>query len=191
MASRGSYHATLGVWYVLVLMMVGSVRPDVAQDRSECANQLIGLSTCLPYVGGEAKAPTLDCCTGLKQILDKSKKCLCILVKDRNDPDLGLKINATLALSLPTTCHAPANVSDCPALLHLAPNSPEAQVFEQFAKGAGSTVASGGNSSSSSTATGSSAKEASDGGRGKRWMAVEMVGGVFFFCLSSFFIVGF
>lgn len=91
---------------------------DINQDKSECANQLVGLATCLPYVGGEAKAPTQDCCTGLKQVLKNSKKCLCILVKDRNDPSLGLKVNATLALGLPQNCHVPSkdNISECPGM---------------------------------------------------------------------------
>ncbi|KAK9283015.1 hypothetical protein L1049_011242 [Liquidambar formosana] len=50
-----------------------------------------------------------------------------------------LNINATLALGLPSVCHAPANVSQCPALLHLDPNSPEAQVFYQFANSSNAT----------------------------------------------------
>jgi hypothetical protein len=94
-------------------MLIGFASSNLDQDRAECANQLIGLSTCLPYVGGDAKSPTLDCCTGLKQVLDKGKKCLCILIKDRDDPNLGVKINATLALALPTACHTPANISEC------------------------------------------------------------------------------
>ena len=97
----------------LLLLLAGFVTSDLAQDRAECADQLVGLATCLPYVGGEAKTPTIDCCTGLKQVLDKSKKCLCILIKDRDDPKLGLKINATLAVRLPSTCHSPANLTEC------------------------------------------------------------------------------
>ncbi|PWA51536.1 bifunctional inhibitor/lipid-transfer protein/seed storage 2S albumin superfamily protein [Artemisia annua] len=102
------------------------------KDKEECTEQLVGLATCLPYVGGNAKSPTPDCCTGLKQVLNTNKKCLCVVIKDRNDPDLGLTINVTLALGLPDVCHTPANVTKCPELLKLAPNSPEAQVFYQF-----------------------------------------------------------
>ena len=101
-----------------ILLMSAMVSFAVAatdKNREECAEQLVGLATCLPYVGGDAKAPTPDCCNGLKQVLKDNKKCLCVIIKDRNDPDLGLKINATLALSLPSVCHAPANVSQCPS----------------------------------------------------------------------------
>ncbi|KAL8484242.1 hypothetical protein ACS0TY_026799 [Phlomoides rotata] len=130
-----SKHVLLGCTMVLVLCVATS---DINQDKEKCQNQLVSLATCLPYVGGEAKSPTSDCCTGFKQVLRDSRPCVCILIKDRNDPSLGLKINATLALSLPARCNAPLDqsVADCPAILHLPPNSPDAKVFEDFAKGA-------------------------------------------------------
>ncbi|KAL2929738.1 Protein YLS3 [Bienertia sinuspersici] len=92
----------MGIVSFLLLLLVNLCSCDINKDRAECAycaNQLVRLATCLPYVGGEAKAPTPDCCIGLKQVLKDSKKCLCILVKDRNDPSLGLKDNATLLLA--------------------------------------------------------------------------------------------
>lgn len=99
--------------FFLLPMLLGLASSDVNQDKTECANQLVGLAPCLPYVGGDAKTPTIDCCSGLKQVLGKSRKCICVLIKDRDDPSLGLKINATLAATLPSTCHAPVNMSDC------------------------------------------------------------------------------
>nr|KYP57035.1 putative GPI-anchored protein At1g27950 family [Cajanus cajan] len=121
---------------LLLLVLVGFANSDLSKDREECADKLIGLASCVPYVGGEAKTPTIDCCSGLKVVLDESKKCICILIKDRNDPNLGIKINATLAVHLPSACHAPANISQCVDLLHLAPNSPDAKLFEGFEKSA-------------------------------------------------------
>lgn len=98
---------------LLLLLLVGSVSSDLTKDREECGDKLVGLASCLPYVDGEAKTPTIDCCSGLKVVLDKSKKCICILIKDRDDPNLGIKLNATLAIQLPSACHAPANISQC------------------------------------------------------------------------------
>lgn len=114
--NMGSNNAPLAFSYtllLLLLLLLGFASSNLDQDRAECADQLVGLATCLPYVGGDAKTPTLDCCTGIKQVLKKSKKCLCVLIKDRDDPNLGLKINATLALALPSACHAPSNISEC------------------------------------------------------------------------------
>ncbi|GLU19554.1 hypothetical protein SLE2022_358000 [Rubroshorea leprosula] len=166
--------------FTILLMLVGIANSDVAQDRADCANQLVGLAPCLPYVGGSSKAPTLDCCTGLKQVLDKSRKCLCILIQDQDDPSLGLKINSTLAATLPSTCHAPVNISDCVSLLHLAPNSKEAKMFEGYEKltnGQSSppAAATTGNSTTRTT----SAEEKSDGGvKEKKWLGMKMVFGV-------------
>lgn len=109
----------ISLHFFLVLMsvpIISCVLADKAKDKEECTNQLVGLATCLPYVGGNAKAPTPDCCSGLKQVLKNDKKCLCVIIRDRNDPELGLNINVTLALGLPSVCHAPANVSQCPGL---------------------------------------------------------------------------
>ncbi|BFG20056.1 hypothetical protein CerSpe_063300 [Prunus speciosa] len=122
---------------VLVLLLIisislGMAAADSAKDRDECTQQLAGMATCLPYVEGQAKTPTPDCCSGLKEVLNSNKKCLCVIIKDRNDPELDLQINVTLALGLPSICQVPANVSKCPELLHLDPKSPEAQVFYQL-----------------------------------------------------------
>ncbi|KAI3800650.1 hypothetical protein L1987_28744 [Smallanthus sonchifolius] len=132
----GSQRTGVRFWFgfiVLTLVLACHVTSGANdKDKEECTEQLVGLATCLPYVGGNAKSPTPDCCSGLKKVLNTNKKCLCVVVKDRNDPDLGLTINVTLALGLPTVCHAPANVTKCPELLHLAPNSTDAQVFYQY-----------------------------------------------------------
>lgn len=179
-------HGKLGLLLILVLLLVTLCTCDINKDKQECANQLVGLATCLPYVGGQAKVPTQDCCTGLKQVLKDSKKCLCILVKDRDDPSLGLKINATLALDLPRTCHANGeSVSECPALLHLSPNSPEAKVFTDFAKAAAptsSTPSSSGKSTGGGGGGGASAKETSDSAKGKRWLVVQTFYGALLWC---------
>ncbi|KAL2327092.1 hypothetical protein Fmac_020519 [Flemingia macrophylla] len=139
------YKKTKAVAHMMLLatVMVGIAMGESSKDKDECTQQLVGLSSCLPYVGGQAQAPAPDCCSGLKQLLKSNKKCLCLIIKDRNDPDLGgLQINATLALNLPTACNSPVNVSKCPAeLLHMDPKSPDAQVFYQLQKGSSTTPA--------------------------------------------------
>eukprot|EP00268_Persea_americana_P017936 TRINITY_DN1875_c0_g1_i3.p1 TRINITY_DN1875_c0_g1~~TRINITY_DN1875_c0_g1_i3.p1 ORF type:complete len:202 (-),score=27.87 TRINITY_DN1875_c0_g1_i3:242-847(-) len=182
---------------ILVFLMVGFARSDLASDRNECATQLAGLATCLPYVQGESKTPTPDCCSGLKQVVAKSRKCVCILVKDRDDPNLGFKINATLALKLPGDCSSPFNATECIDLLHLAPNSSQAQVFKQFQsslEGKNSTTtttnAGKGNSISSSGSSGGSSAAVKSGGasdhiRGKRRVMRDMIVGVWTCCLVS------
>lgn len=106
------YHSLLILSVVVKQVFCGM--SDFASDEAECGNALVGLAPCLEYVTGDAKAPTPDCCKGLQQVIAKSPKCLCILIKDRNDPKLGFKINAPKALTLPTTCKTTAvNTSEC------------------------------------------------------------------------------
>ncbi|KAL0389837.1 UNVERIFIED_CONTAM: protein YLS3 [Sesamum calycinum] len=164
----------------LVLMLLSSIaRCEVDKDKEKCGDELVGLATCLPYVSGESKTPPIDCCAGLKQVLHKSPECMCLLVKDRNDPSLGLKINATLALALPSQCHAPANVSHCPALLHLPPNSPDAKVFEDFAnsgKKGNTTTSSSSVDDAAASGTGGDDATSSRSDGGKKMVSVS--GGV-------------
>ncbi|XP_059434062.1 non-specific lipid transfer protein GPI-anchored 14-like [Corylus avellana] len=190
------YYTTVRLGFILVLLisvMVSYAMADSAKDREECQPQLVEMATCLPYVDGEAKAPTPDCCTSLKDVLKNNKKCLCVIVRDRNDPNLGLQINVTLALGLPSVCHAPANVSQCPALLHMDPKSPEAQVFYQLGGSSNQSVVgpapspSVGGSPTSGRSEGPSGQGTSDGCcSGNRWFGMEIAaGGVLIWCFIS------
>ncbi|KAM7500276.1 hypothetical protein LguiA_024690 [Lonicera macranthoides] len=143
---------------------------NLTEDRKECQDKLISLSPCLPFVSGDSKkAPAPQCCTQLRNGINKTRRCLCVLVKDRNELGLGFKVNATLALILPSVCHAPSNASDCPVLLNLAPNSTEAQVFEDFA----SNYQGNGNHTIFGIPTSSSGSV-----RRRRWIGLHIVGKV-------------
>ncbi|ERM98874.1 hypothetical protein AMTR_s00236p00020140 [Amborella trichopoda] len=82
----------------------------MVEDKKECTEQLTGLATCLLYVQGEAAVPTKDCCRGLKQVVEKSGKCLCILIKYSTDPNLCIKNNTSLTATLPHSCSASVDI---------------------------------------------------------------------------------
>ncbi|KAH9303185.1 hypothetical protein KI387_018676, partial [Taxus chinensis] len=65
------------------------------------SSQLTTLSTCIPYVQGNANIPTKDCYNGLLKLHKNTRKCLCVLIKENTDPQLGITINVTMALLLP------------------------------------------------------------------------------------------
>ncbi|KAH0463804.1 hypothetical protein IEQ34_006590 [Dendrobium chrysotoxum] len=114
----------------LALLLAAHARGDFASDRAECVEQLTALLPCLPFVEGEARMATPDCCTNAKAVVGRSFKCLCLLVKDRNEPGLGFKINVTRAVTLPAVCNVPANISDCPSnYLKAVPNAALLCVF--------------------------------------------------------------
>lgn len=135
MAFRGARRSCALLVMVVAVAVVGQLAgADFAADRAECADKLMGIATCLTYVQATAtaRAPTPDCCSGFKQVLGTSKKCLCVLVKDRDEPALGLKVNITRAMNLPSACAIAATFSDCPKILNMAPDSKEAEIFKQY-----------------------------------------------------------
>ncbi|XP_039130222.1 non-specific lipid transfer protein GPI-anchored 6-like [Dioscorea cayenensis subsp. rotundata] len=123
--------------FINIWLLIRPSTCDFAEDRAECADKLVGLSACLTYVqasgGAMAPKPTPECCSGFNEVVTKSLKCVCVLIKDRNAPGLGFKVDVQRALTLPPKCNVLTNVSDCPRLLDLSSNSPQAKEFLQFA----------------------------------------------------------
>ncbi|ERM95318.1 hypothetical protein AMTR_s00008p00138040 [Amborella trichopoda] len=62
----------------------------------------------LLYVQGEAAAPTKDCCRVLKQVVEKSEKCLCILIKYSTDPTTASRTTPRSLPSYPTLVAPPS-----------------------------------------------------------------------------------
>ncbi|XP_048528014.1 non-specific lipid transfer protein GPI-anchored 14-like [Triticum urartu] len=125
---RGAVAVALVAW-MAVVALAGA---DLAADSKLCAEKLAVLATCLPVVEATAtvRARTPECCAGLREVLGDSKKCLCVLTNDRDDPAIGIKVNVTRAMDLPSACSVPAVLSDCPKLLHIWPDSKEADIFK-------------------------------------------------------------
>ncbi|KAJ7974188.1 Lipid transfer protein [Quillaja saponaria] len=169
---------------VYILMVTCCTVVDSANEAEECSKHLSGLASCLTYILGTSKTPTSDCCSRLKQALDNNKKCVCLLVKDRDDPKLGLKYNLTLARGIFPVCKIPENPTQCIALLHLDPKSPEAQTFNEmgkFSNTGGSSSPAPSPTVEGSTYTGgtSAAKNDADCYVKKRWIGLEvLVGGI-------------
>ncbi|KAL5975186.1 hypothetical protein ACLOJK_031865 [Asimina triloba] len=130
-------------------------RATMEQDEQECADQLQNLASCIPFVSGSAKKPTQQCCDDTGRVRSKKPKCLCVLIKESTDPTLALPINTTLALQMPSACNIDAKVSDCPALLELRPDSPDAKIFKDASKEPSSTASPTSPATSSSPSTAS------------------------------------
>ncbi|KAF5742940.1 protein YLS3-like [Tripterygium wilfordii] len=122
------------------------------EDEKECADQLANLASCIPFVSGTASKPTPQCCQDTQKVKTNKPKCLCVLNKESTDPSMGLPVNTTLALHMPSICKIEASVSNCPTLLNLSPDSPNTKIFKD---------ASGSDSSKSSTANSPSSRASS------------------------------
>ncbi|XVE98226.1 hypothetical protein REPUB_Repub03eG0087500 [Reevesia pubescens] len=146
---------------ICIVFVVGSwAMATMEDDEKECADQLANLASCIPYVSGTAKKPTPQCCQDTQKVKASKPKCLCVLIKESTDPSLGLPVNTTLALQMPTACNIDAKVSDCPTILNLPPDSPDAKIFKETDKGSSTTSSTDSPPTSGSTSSSSSSSSA-------------------------------
>jgi len=75
-----------------------------AMAQSSCTNVLVNLSPCLDYITGKSSTPTSGCCTQLASVVKSQPQCLC-QVLDGGGSSLGIKVNQTQALALPSACN--------------------------------------------------------------------------------------
>ena len=75
----------------------------MAQSGS-CSNVLISLSPCLNYITGNSSTPSSQCCTQLASVVRSQPQCLCEVLNG-GASSLGVNVNQTQALALPTSCN--------------------------------------------------------------------------------------
>ncbi|XP_010540409.1 PREDICTED: non-specific lipid transfer protein GPI-anchored 1-like isoform X2 [Tarenaya hassleriana] len=113
----------------------------------ECNEDFQKVMLCLDFARGKVATPTKQCCDSVGGIKDKDPKCLCFIIQQTRTGGEALKqlgVQEDKLLQLPSACQLRnASISDCPRLLGLAPNSPDAAIFS-------------GNATSSSTPAGNS-----------------------------------
>ncbi|KEH43855.1 putative plant lipid transfer protein/Par allergen [Medicago truncatula] len=102
----------------LVLVILAMLCAD-AMAQSSCTNVLVNLSPCLDYITGKSSTPTSGCCTQLASVVKSQPQCLC-QVLDGGGSSLGIKVNQTQALALPSAC----NVQTPPTSQCKTANSP-------------------------------------------------------------------
>lgn len=119
MLSNGMRATVFCVLFVAALEGWSSVSM-VAADASlpNCTPTLVKLQGCLPYVQGQATAPTSGCCTSVLDIHKNNPACLCVLAEDNNTTRAIPDYRLDLAGQLPTVCRIEgASITNCPALL--------------------------------------------------------------------------
>ncbi|PQP95769.1 protein YLS3-like [Prunus yedoensis var. nudiflora] len=121
----------LKVFCIVVASLAMASMATMEDDENECAEQMATLAACIPFVSGTAKKPTPECCENTKKVKATKPKCLCALIKESADPSMGLPVNTTLALQMPSACNIDGKISDCPSILKLPPNSPDAKIFKE------------------------------------------------------------
>ncbi|PON54989.1 Bifunctional inhibitor/plant lipid transfer protein/seed storage helical domain containing protein [Trema orientale] len=124
-----------GIVSFLVVFVVWGGKDVVwgATVQEKCGNDFQKLAVCLSYATGKAVAPTKDCCDSVKGIKDSEPECLCYIMQQTHigsDQIKSMGIQEAKLIQLPTTCALKnASLTECPKLLGLAPNSPDAAIF--------------------------------------------------------------
>ncbi|CAN4092931.1 unnamed protein product [Withania somnifera] len=72
--------------------------------QSDCTSTLITMASCLSFVTGSAETPPASCCSALSGVLQSNPRCLCVIVNGGGS-SLGVQINQTQALALPSACN--------------------------------------------------------------------------------------
>ncbi|CAN1233207.1 Non-specific lipid transfer protein GPI-anchored 5 [Linum perenne] len=95
--------ATNRIQFTLVLVTLAAVMYSTATAQSGCTSALMSLSPCLNYVSGNTSSPSTSCCSQLSGVVSSQPQCLCQLVNGGGS-SLGITINQTRALGLPSAC---------------------------------------------------------------------------------------
>lgn len=106
----------------LVLVLVAVLCAGASAQSSGCTSALVSLSPCLDYITGNETTPSSSCCSQLASVVGSEPQCLC-MVLNGGDSSLGITINQTQALALPTACNVKTPpVSEC-SCKHITQNS--------------------------------------------------------------------
>ncbi|VFQ78216.1 unnamed protein product [Cuscuta campestris] len=100
----------LAVWAIAA----DSAHHMAPAPAADCSSVIMKLADCLSFVtnGSTVPKPDKSCCSGLKTVLKANPDCLCEGFKNTG---LGVSLNLTKAVTLPTACNvtAPSSVKNC------------------------------------------------------------------------------
>ncbi|XP_074563487.1 non-specific lipid transfer protein GPI-anchored 31-like [Curcuma longa] len=89
----------------------------------DCSSALLSLSGCLSFVeeGSSEARPQKRCCSGLNEVAVEQESCLCVAFSQ--GAAMGVRINMTRALALPSSCAVSVPpLADCKVALGGAPS---------------------------------------------------------------------
>ncbi|GAB2292141.1 hypothetical protein Dimus_026392 [Dionaea muscipula] len=113
-------------FFSLIWLFAGNVadaaaKSTTAAPATDCSSLIINLADCLNFVSNDSTEtkPDGSCCSGLKTVLKANAQCLCDTFK--NSGQLGIPLNISKALTLPSACHV---TSPTAALCGLSVSTP-------------------------------------------------------------------
>ncbi|KAL2454446.1 Uncharacterized protein Adt_48052 [Abeliophyllum distichum] len=127
----------LATIFVFMAVCSGFVGLGGAADSSlanKCSAEFQKVLACLTFATGKAETPNKECCVAVTNLKETGPVCLCFIIQQiHNGSNPAIKqmgIQESRLLQLPSACKmANASVAECPKLLHLPANSPDAAIF--------------------------------------------------------------
>ncbi|XP_057776975.1 non-specific lipid transfer protein GPI-anchored 1 [Salvia miltiorrhiza] len=129
----------------LCFAVLGVLAAGAAESIADkCAAEFQKVTQCLSFVTAKAAAPSKDCCTSVTELKDDDPACLCYIIQQvHNGSNAAVKsmgVQESRLLQLPSACKlANASTTQCPKLLNLPPNSPDAAIFTNASTNATTT----------------------------------------------------
>ncbi|XP_039018201.1 non-specific lipid transfer protein GPI-anchored 1-like [Hibiscus syriacus] len=155
---------------------------DESGLANQCAKDFQSVMSCLNFAQGKAETPSKECCSSVSSVKENEPKCLCyILQQSQTSGSQSLKslgVQQDKLFQLPSACQLKnASVSDCPKLLGLAPNSPDAAIFTNSTKATPAAPSSSGSPNSD------------DNSGGAKFQTGRFVGSVLLVASAVFFYI--
>ncbi|KAF5740252.1 Bifunctional inhibitor/lipid-transfer protein/seed storage 2S albumin superfamily protein [Tripterygium wilfordii] len=97
-----------------VMLINGNGDNKIAAPPSvDCSAVIYELFDCISFLsdGSTVMKPTTDCCNGYQTVIAVDPRCICFAIKSSGD--LGIQLNITKAMTLPSACGFPAPPVDC------------------------------------------------------------------------------
>ncbi|WOH01705.1 hypothetical protein DCAR_0521090 [Daucus carota subsp. sativus] len=103
---------------VLLAIVIVAAGITMSSAQSSCSTVIISLSPCLDYVTGNSSTPSSGCCTQFATVVRSQPQCLCQVINGGSS-SLGINLNQTQALALPSACKV-----ETPPISHCIAASP-------------------------------------------------------------------
>ncbi|KAL0877108.1 hypothetical protein Bca101_026813 [Brassica carinata] len=97
--------------------------PAPGPSNSDCSSVIYDMMDCLSYLtpGSNDTKPTKVCCGGILSVVQYNPNCVCIGLA--SSKDMGIAVNNTRALAMPTICKLPILPPHCTILDESSPSA--------------------------------------------------------------------
>ncbi|KAF5739716.1 Bifunctional inhibitor/lipid-transfer protein/seed storage 2S albumin superfamily protein [Tripterygium wilfordii] len=114
------------VWLISTtwVVMLGNAAPSPSSPSVDCSTVIFDMLDCVPFLsdGSTQTKPTPGCCSGYQSVISVDPECICFAIKSSGD--MGIKLNITKAMTLPSACGLPAPPVDCGTALPPSGSAP-------------------------------------------------------------------